>query len=503
MIAQYDFMRILAFLMVFVYHGCVLTKNNIAIVRYAGLAVAFFFVLSGFLSGLGHADRNAGFTWRGEFSYLLAKLKRFWPLVAITTLISALYYDRGVFFVCRTMCPQDQMEWFGQLLINLGLLNAWCPSWTMGFNGVTWFLSALFFLYVIRLPLLVCFQRLKNLRGGVLNLVVAGVIVLSVDAYLSYCITDVWRLDSGYWLYVCPLMHIPDYALGMIAGICVAKTIRRESWTPPVGRVIMWTVIEIFAIAWWLGVVARPLSGHAWAARTLQYLLPNLVLLFVLGRSNGLIVRMLNNRLSLELGKFAMPAFMIHQVVLYLFCRIDTLKISFQIPVENYFWLATCLVLTFFLSLSFIRDRNKLTKLIPISLAVLLLAIPLTVVASRHYLQGETVKVRFEKDLPDFADLKAVCVYYTTPRDPKISERQKTTAAFANRSLETFLPHDATGIRIDLYYRRNTAPASEALPKPVSVQYGRRALDGECLRAFDDQKYNYSGYRCEKLPLEE
>lgn len=374
MLVQFQFVKFMSFLMVFAYHARHYFQGE-AVTGYAGLAVAFFFMASGFLSGYGAGDKIIAFSWREECRYLWGKICRFYPLFFLTTFIAMFYYDGGAFKIFRGTDSAQQTEWFWSLAKNLLLINSWFEDQPMTFNGVTWFLSSLFLLYACRLPVLAGLTRILHLRHG--KVWMSGLCIASIlgCGIYSYLMVDVFHLRSVYWLYVFPPSHLFDYVMGIACGLlCVTW---RNQECQGVFGVCCWTFAELVSVFWWLGVIPWPLTSVGWASRLLIYLLPNVTLLVCFSRSGGLVSRCAKLPVLAELGKFTMPCFLIHQVVCNFFYHFDTIRISLRNPVENYFGWMTILVLTMLLGVPFIGNRTRLTWCVPAVLWVCAIIMPL------------------------------------------------------------------------------------------------------------------------------
>ena len=147
---QLQFLRFIAFGFIFLFHAFGTNLEPYLYTTNAAYAmVSFFFILSGFGSGYSSADRREKPTVKAVCYHLWKKIKKIYPLLFVTT----------IYFVLQSDLPQA---------INIGNLellkeNGWnlmkcllmIQSWGNPFlfyNGVTWFISTILFLYLFDLP---------------------------------------------------------------------------------------------------------------------------------------------------------------------------------------------------------------------------------------------------------------------------------------------------------------------------------------------------------------
>lgn len=114
----------------------------------------FLFLTSGFLIGYNYYNKDVPATWKESFRYVLAKLKKFWPLHFIA-MVMVLFLNTQDVFSVRTII---------NAILNLSLLQAWSMNKYVhySFNGASWFLSALMFCYFLSPALLKMVKSVKS-----------------------------------------------------------------------------------------------------------------------------------------------------------------------------------------------------------------------------------------------------------------------------------------------------------------------------------------------------
>jgi peptidoglycan/LPS O-acetylase OafA/YrhL len=198
--------------------------RQISSIGYVG--VSLFFVLSGFILVYTYAGAPviaAGF-WRARFA-------RVYPAYLFSLLFCAPF-----FFYAATHLQVPFFAWASHHMklasfLPLLLLQSWVPPGAMSWNPVAWSLSveALFyFLFPFLLPPLA-----KLSRGALLGVVsLCWAVGLSVTGWYALANPDhLTAIDSdqlnAFWLNVIkffPLMRLPEFVLGMAAGLIFLKS---------------------------------------------------------------------------------------------------------------------------------------------------------------------------------------------------------------------------------------------------------------------------------------
>lgn len=141
-----DLLRVFAVIMIVLHHYQQLTGSwfggKYSFLRF-GIAVEFFFILSGFLTYKYVSDKKMDFP-----SFIKGKAKRLLPLVIITSVS----YEMLLYVfnrVCRTQWPlgNDLTVW-GTILNALGIQEGWVFE-NPGVNNPSWYVSVLLLCYVI------------------------------------------------------------------------------------------------------------------------------------------------------------------------------------------------------------------------------------------------------------------------------------------------------------------------------------------------------------------
>lgn len=154
--------------------------------------VAFFIMLSGFVLSAGYAKSVTAGTFRLK-PFLQKRLKKIYPLHLFCFVWAVILYR---YFAVGTASS------------NLLLLQSWVPdrSYFFSYNAVSWFLSDVFFFYLL-FPFLIA--RLVRSAGGTS---VFAVITVGYIVALSFIPADYLTAIS----YISPATRLLDFVMGML-----------------------------------------------------------------------------------------------------------------------------------------------------------------------------------------------------------------------------------------------------------------------------------------------
>lgn len=297
---QYQGFRFLAAALVFLSHAPTLQAFDFPSVRAANGAVAFFFVLSGFLLGLN--DKGEPFSLAGTAKYLWSKVRKFYPLLVLTIVTSG-YFVRGLLCLLRGENPIGAV-WQSSPVWHFLLLQSWVPSSVYDFNGAAWFLSTLMFLYLVARLLLPPMRRL-SCRG----LLVTS-LVLAVASFLCLWASEV-RICNWFFTYVFPPSRSLEFVAALAAGCLCRKS---EAFERARGGSGVWSGLEFLALAVWTAVLSVPLD--LLPSITSRWTLPSLFLLLVFGVGRGVFSKVFGSRTMVALGACSMPLYLLHERVI-------------------------------------------------------------------------------------------------------------------------------------------------------------------------------------------
>lgn len=297
------------------------------------MAVAFFFILSGFSLTLGYRDKIVG----GEFNYrqyLLRRCIKFYPLhwmclvASVPLVITSLSFaDMPVF------------------LLNAALLQTFVPVKDIyfSFNAVSWYLADTLF-FALLFPFLFTYINKLSAKGITLFAVIMVVLYTTVVALIPESMRHAF-------LYINPIIRSSDFVLGIILANIYLRMRERPSLLRLFSRYSWMFCIIVFALIIMLVVESCLLPKNIRLIAPVYWPFVGVLLIIVsLLDSSG--CSMLENKFLLSLGECSFVFFLIHQLIL----RYSTILFSkFQFSDNRIFYVAFTLVLTIVASL--IVDR--------------------------------------------------------------------------------------------------------------------------------------------------
>jgi peptidoglycan/LPS O-acetylase OafA/YrhL len=265
------------------------------IARLGGLAVPFFFCLSGFVMQWTWSQRPTT-----PFQFLVRRIARIYPTAMLGLLISILAYR---------LMGNPLGGYAGghhSVLLSVFLMQSWAfntPEIRQSWDGVSWSLSCEFFFYIVSPIVLPLVNRL-NPRGAFAWL------LFFVVGYLLMSTYGLAHWGEGFLVFA-PIARLPEYLCGtFLARIVTGRPVRMSNWAPPI--VLFVCVVVPLAIAH--SVFDAGLSTLDAVA------LPGFILLIFASANSDLDARhsggIFTNRPLMFLGKISFSFYMTHALVL-------------------------------------------------------------------------------------------------------------------------------------------------------------------------------------------
>lgn len=313
-------LRFIAALAVILVHAMKYSHSVSAYNAYATNAVAFFFVLSGFILTYVYHDR----LWQaGVGKFYFARFARIWPLHIVCML--------AVFGVAR---------WYGQpsgsspglLTTHVFMIQSWIPiqQWAFKLNGPAWSISTEFGFYFV-FPLLLWLSRKRIWPLAIASVLATLAMVVGVQLAVNQSM-----LNNGFAIgvvYVNPLFRIVEFILGMWVGktyLHYAKSGRmdrgpesRRSWALDSG----W---ELLAIGLLAALFYEAAFGHLheilisspwkvvenWIRKSGGTMLGFAAVVWVFSWSRGFFSKLLSTPTAVYLGEISFALYLIQIPVL-------------------------------------------------------------------------------------------------------------------------------------------------------------------------------------------
>lgn len=194
-IVSFQEIRGIAILLIVLHHY--LNWDN-SMLGYIGVSI--FFIMTGYLSIYTDSYDGKEYHFKEHMKRLLHKIKKFYPLHMLTLILS----------LPLSMHIIHEEYPILKFASNVFLVQSWIPdkAFYFEFNGVSWFLSVLYFFYMVE-PFLV--KLIKNLTFLQLK-----ICICCIPAFLViYCFL-IRNLEYAYWMsYIFPMARCLDCLMGM------------------------------------------------------------------------------------------------------------------------------------------------------------------------------------------------------------------------------------------------------------------------------------------------
>ena len=251
-----------------------------AFIRGGYLAVATFFVLSGFVLARSYGSGE----WHGERlrRYAVARFARIYPVYALSLALV-------VPFMIAYRAPGKP-----GLIVNYGLLlQGWTGHLPVGWNTPAWSLSCEVFFYI-------CFPLALIVLVRIHPAALAVAACLLTRALFLFGLRDEWK----------PLVHFADFLMGMAAS-SLYDLLKQSRWRGAGYWLYLPGAFLGAALIAWPQVLPRGLDLNT-ALRPL-----NAMLLVGLALGTGLTARLLASAPAVFLGKASYAMYILHIPVLW------------------------------------------------------------------------------------------------------------------------------------------------------------------------------------------
>ena len=169
-------------------------------IKYGQRMCEFLFISSGFLVGYNYFGREMPSTYQTSFKYAYKHLRLFYPLHIINSLFCIYSYKYTL-----------NLTYYEMLILNFLLLKVWSrkPKYTYGFNGISWFVSALSFCYFL-CPLLL--RGIQNIYNSLIIFFFVSLIRVSFEQLIENGSENILDLSFHY----SPIIRLMEFFLGML-----------------------------------------------------------------------------------------------------------------------------------------------------------------------------------------------------------------------------------------------------------------------------------------------
>lgn len=273
----------------------------------ANLAVDFFFIMSGFGMMNSYLIKNSKNIITNPFKFAIDKIKKIYPVYSISLIVALPYslylsvIDNGAIkAIVKTgvkfiMCLSLTQSLFGKRLYSHAI------------NGVAWFLSALFIIYLISPFIMKAISFNKGKVFDYIGLIITGFIaVVMKNGFLKIeNITSFDDLSYGF-----PILRLFYVILGMWIAklyVCSLKSVVKKEYSS-----FYEIMICLFSVVWI--AVRNNFSWNDILKFSVDLMAAGGIILCFSGE-NGLLSNILSRSKISKLGKYTMYVYLLHYPV--------------------------------------------------------------------------------------------------------------------------------------------------------------------------------------------
>lgn len=201
----------------------------------AGLAVGYFFLLSGFIMAVVYLPRFEGGKFSGK-NYWVARVARILPLYLFAFVLSLIL----------TMWLRDQYPRGLSIILQALGLHAWVPGYTLSINFPGWSISVEWLFYLLFPLLLPWMAKMKSWKMWLLTI---GIWAVSATWHvLSYKVLQGFDPQkTGDFILRWPPFHLNAFMVGLAGGIWFMRGGKDGAWTkgpiPLIGAMVSFGLI--------------------------------------------------------------------------------------------------------------------------------------------------------------------------------------------------------------------------------------------------------------------
>lgn len=306
---QLTFTRFAMILLVLFYHGTGEFYTNLinvfpfsALLRSAPTAVAYLYVLSGFVMSLVYFRPGEKLD---IFGYWRARFVRIYPLYIISFILVCIFYYESMFQIKPL-----------KILANIFVVQAWIPIYAQSFNYSSWSMTVEFFFYAI-FPFFVLWAVHQPTRRLIWTALSLWIVTQAVN----------FSLWIGYFpehkdlIVYFPLFHLSTFVMGVVGGIWYLREGRGQALNQRTITSVLFASFMIIAVYTVISTDVFPALPHD--LQPMSGLLAPFMILFIvaLALDNSRLSRFLSHPALVNLGETSYAIYILHVPVYWLYER--------------------------------------------------------------------------------------------------------------------------------------------------------------------------------------
>lgn len=312
-------LRALAMLGIFLFHSGLLLNGT--------FPVTFFFILSGFVLYYTKQYSVENITFKQNIKWVFIKMRPFYVIHIITFFMS-------IIIRWDWINKLSTFELVRKTILDLLLIQSLFKNDAFIFNGLAWFLSVTFILYLVTIPIIKIIKKIP------INKLIIYITLILIAQY-ALNIMNMSKLVDLY-LYSNPIYRILDFILGMLtARMFLEKQINIKNYNLyEVGILVIF--VAMYFISFFRGTACS------------YYSLLFIVALYVFSYEKGIVSKILSSEILQNIARISFEFYMIHELILIIFRKVFNSL--------NYHWLIKNIIIcipAFIISLIIARLMNK------------------------------------------------------------------------------------------------------------------------------------------------
>lgn len=282
-----------------------------------------------------YQDRSVDISIKQIITFSLKKISKLYPL-HIITMISL------ILLVGVTNSSMRRA-----ILLNTLLLQVWTPNAQQYFslNGVSWYLSLCVYIYLAFPFIHKIIGKLSKRWHSVMLIILTFSLQIFISILTKKTLIPIPGSDNpSKWItYICPLFRLGDFFIGCNLGYLFLNSKNRMNQ-----KSATFCELAVFFLIF-LTQYCRKTTfiGGEWCRYSIIYLPTSVALIYLFAISNGLLSKLLTNRLMIYIGNMSPYAFLLHQVVNHYLAKYLAGSV---IRSNQYLFYSLSLLVTLFLS---------------------------------------------------------------------------------------------------------------------------------------------------------
>lgn len=319
-------LRFIAIFMIFLHHFFIfyLPSLKIKFFEYGFSFVTLFFLISGFLLMYQYGKKIDS----NSFSYFKYILKRFIKIFPLHLFL---------LFISIKINPVLGLGKLYSVVLfsNIFLIQSFFPlmQFNYSFNFVAWFLSALWFCYLV-FPLAYLIINFLS-KKKTINTIVLIIVIFVLDIVLTGKINPEVNLNMV--IYHSPFVHLVEFIIGMLLYFLYKNTSRTRKI-----NILVWTIIEEASLLSYVFVVYISSYIKPQYTYSIIFIPVMSIILFVFSLERGRISQIIKSQLCQRLGSISFEFFILHGLVILNLGRV--IKISNPLSLCVYMLIITLLL---------------------------------------------------------------------------------------------------------------------------------------------------------------